>query len=189
MVKAPVNTGRQGSLVGTANRPVDSSLTRRRWFLALVLSAGLAAVVITAARLTTSGANGAAGIPTDAEARSVLTETFERARRVADATAFCEPSAYPLSCETQYNERGGRSAVPAEAPRILESWATSSAHVLTVCGIDGQGKSYRSDFPVERGGGRLRAILDVFWDSKTYSGSRVDGDRVRASPGPQQFSC
>lgn len=154
------------------------------------MSAGLAAVVvIAAARFTTSGDDPTAAVPTDTEARAVLAETFDRARQVADARAFCEPSAYPLSCETQYAERGGRAAVPATAPQILDSWATSSARVLTVCGVDGQGRTYRSDFPVERSDGGLRAILDVFWDSKVYSGSRTDGDPVRVSPGPQQFSC
>ena len=166
-------------------------MTRRPWFLALVASAALAAVIFAAARFTTSEAGSGDGdIPTEAEAQAYLAETHDRAKQAADASAFCEASEAPLTCVNQYRESGGRSAVPSEPPQVVESWTTGKTRVLTVCGVDGVGHTYRADFPVRYGTeGPLITVLDVFWNSKTYSGQKAPGDPVIASPRPQKFSC
>lgn len=161
--------------------------------LALVVGTGLAAVaVITAARLTTPGGgadNTRSARPSEAEARTVLARTHERAKQAGDVLAFCTDTYAPSICINQYNYVGGRAAVPTDPPKVVESRDDGPLRILTVCGVDGLGKTYRADFPVQRDRGRLLAILDVFWDSKT-SNNQPPGEPIHASPRPQaSFSC
>ena len=152
------------------------------------MSAALAAVIFAAARFTTS--DGAGDIPTEAVARTLLAETHDRAKQAADASVFCALSEVPPTCLNQYHEAGGRPAVPSEAPQVVKSWTTGQTRVLTVCGVDGVGHTYRADFPVEKNTrGTVTPILDVFWNSKTYSGNQADGEPVVVSPRPQRLSC
>ncbi|HVF06401.1 MAG TPA: hypothetical protein VNA20_16280 [Frankiaceae bacterium] len=145
--------------------------------------------IITATR-PTSDREPTTGLPTDAQARSILARTYEHATRTTDALAFCAESEVRAICINQYNRGGGRASVPAQEPRIVGSWVTDETRVLTVCGVDGQGETYRSDFPVERRtDGTIIPLLDVFWDSNTYSGNKPDGEPVQASVGPRKSSC
>lgn len=159
----------------------------------LVLAVGtvLAAAVIATARGNSSdGSRRPDVLPTEEEARRVLLGTHERAIQTADAASFCAVSAVTPTCINQYNDRGGRGTVPPQPPQVVAAWRTDDLRVLTVCGVDGRGDTYRADFPVRRErDGSLAALLDVFWDSKTFSGSVSDGQHVSASPGTQQFSC
>ena len=163
--------------------------TRTGIGLALLTIAGVAAVALIAPGSDRRTGAAAARVPTEAEARTVLTATYERARNETDPRRFCEPSEYPLSCLSHYNEAGA-DTVPAAAPQVLGARTTDNALVLSVCGSDGRGRAYRSDFPVVRSDGQLRPLLDVFWTSSTYSGTKPDGERVNVTPrGPHPTGC
>ena len=79
--------------------------------------------------------------------------------------------------------------MPTTRPTIVSSRVTGLSRVLTVCGIDGLGHAYRADFPVERERRGLVVLFEVFWYSKTFSGTVQEGQPVPASPGGQPFSC
>lgn len=151
----------------------------------------VAVFIITATRTTPSDGEPTSGLPTEEQARAILARTYEHATRTRDAITFCAESEVRAICINQYNDRGGRAGVPAQEPQIVDSWVTGDTRVLTVCGVDGRGETYRADFPVQRdtNSSSVIALLDVFWDSKTYSGNKADGVPVPVSPGPQQFSC
>ena len=169
--------------MGDLDRPADQPLTGRPrvWLVAALLTiAGLAAVALTAARPARPDA-APPGVPTEAEARTVLAATYERARNESDPRRFCEPSEYPLSCLNHYNQAGA-DTVPTAPPQVLGARTTDTAVVLSVCGSDGRGRAYRSDFPVVRSDGVLRPLLDVFWTGSTYSGTKPDGQPVDATP-------
>jgi len=177
--------------VGTADRAVNSTLTRKRWLLAFAVGAGLVAVIAaTRPGPWPNHKPNPLSAPTEAEAQQILTATYETAKRSPDGPAFCARSQAQAICLAQYNDRGGRDGVPTTPPALVHSRVLGRSRVLTVCGVDGQGHSYRADFPVERSAnGSLLVGLEVFWDSKTYSGNRADGEPVQVTPGPQKFSC
>ena len=157
----------------------------------LVVGIGLAAVaVFTAARPGGGAGDGARGaLPSEAEARSVLAHTYERAKAATDPRTFCESSGYPLLCRSQYHGVGGLAAVPTAPPKVIGTRADGSTRVLTVCGVDGFGRRYYADFPVERAQGWLQPIYDVFWDSKTFHMQRP-GETIHASPRPPiSYTC
>jgi len=161
---------------------------------ASVVGLGLVvAVVIAAARpsgYATPRPTSAAGVPSDAEARALLTQTYDSAHTAADALAFCASSEARGVCINQYNSEGGRAGVPTAPPTILSSRVQGPSRVLTVCGTTGTGKTYRADFPVERSRqNQTYALLEVFWYSKTFSGTVPDGQPAQVSPGQQAFSC
>lgn len=170
--------------MGALDRPADQLTPRTRALvgLALLTIAGLAAVFLTAARSGRPGGT-TSRRPTEAEARALLTATYHRARQEPDPHRFCEPSEYPLSCLNHYNQAGAET-VPTAPPSVIAARTTDTAMVLSVCGSDGRGRPYRSDFPVVRSGGVLRPVLDVFWTNGTYSGTKRDGEPVDATPRP-----
>lgn len=178
--------------MATPDGAADALLRRpRRQLASLVTGLCLVAAAVFAATRPSGNAQGQrTGTPTDAEARAVLDQTFAAARNAPDALAFCADSQARAICINQYNGRGGRSAVPPTPPTVIGSLLRGPSRVLTVCGVDGRGVTYRADFPVERNAsGELDAVLEVFWDSKTYSGTVPDGQPIPVTPGPQQFSC
>lgn len=119
----------------------------------------------------------------------MLGRTYERALTAPDAFTFCADSQFRAICLGQYDDHGGRPGVPRHAPQVVESWISGATRVLTVCGVDGHGKTYRTDFPVESSPtGSLLPTLEVFWDSKTYS-TKAPGEPILASPRAQKFSC
>lgn len=180
--------------MGAVDGSAHERLSRRHRALivaAILTSVGLAAVILTAARpARPDGAGTLLPRPTEAEARAVLSATYERARQETDPHRFCEPSEYPLSCLNHFYQGGGSARVPTEPPSVIGARTTDTAVVLTVCGTDGSGQPYRSDFPVVRSNGTLRPLLDVFWTGATYSGRKSDGAPVDATPRePQPGGC
>lgn len=107
---------------------------------------------------------------TEAEARAHLDElvTAGQARdfdtlckRLADATFNCERTVADA----------GEGAVPSQPPRLVSavyhpgSEGSVGGWVLTVEGIDGKGKRYRTEVLIFRDEGRVLATNAVYWYS------------------------
>jgi len=116
-------------------------------------------------------------LPTDAQARDTLMLRYADARSAADAEAYCQASKFPSICHTHYNAAGGRAAVPTTPPTVRESEIVGTERVLTVCGVNGAGQLYRSQFPVAWIDGRPAWTLDVFWK------------RAASTAAPATYAC
>jgi hypothetical protein len=141
-----------------------------------VLGLGLLAIVSTAAAvlLTRDGS----GLPpvTEAEARAYLAQIVA-AGQAHDFTALCNLNGAVLNCERQL-ALAGRDAVPKEPPTVVatrfegkETQEDTPTFVLSVQGIDGRGKPYRTEVGVfweDRG--RLKAINAVYWSNFKVAG-------------------
>ncbi|MCU0491182.1 MAG: hypothetical protein MUD01_06325 [Chloroflexaceae bacterium] len=136
---------------------------------------------------------------TQAEAEALLIKAQEYAK-AQDTVKLCELNGFPQTsptslCMDHINMRGGLAGIPSDPPRIVDTFVmddirhangtmTSGGRVLVVEGVDGLGKSYRSEFFVtpatEPGplGNWLRVPFPVYW-----SGVRVSGGNPRAGPG------
>jgi hypothetical protein len=143
---------------------------RRRALLVaatLTLMAGAAA-----ATLALQGDDGRS-LPTEAQARAALDRKYREAQ-AGDGRVYCADTWTPDMCESQWDRLGGQAAVPRTPPRVAEVREQDGYRVLRVCGTDGRGQSYRTDFVVGLDEGKLALILPVFWNGATFSG--VHGD-------------
>jgi hypothetical protein len=129
-------------------------------------------VAIAGAILTQRSAHGPT-VPSEAQARTALDTKFMVAQS-GDAHAFCGDTDIVEMCESQWERLGGKEAVPRTAPRIASVREQDGYRVLRVCGDDGLGQRYRSDFVVGIKKRRLAYVLPVFWNGATFSGVRGD---------------
>jgi hypothetical protein len=106
-------------------------------------------------------------VPTDGEARTVLLDRYARALATKDAAAFCHGSRFAELCQRTYRVAGGRAAVPTSPPVVQRSEVGGMARVLTVCGVNGRGRPYRTQFSVSSVDGGLAWLPDVFWEEAT----------------------
>lgn len=105
----------------------------------------------------------------------MLAHFVDVAKTARDAESFCTSSFLGEACEADFVRAGGSVAVPSDEPEVVATRSGGpNVLVLVVCGIDGRGTSYRSDFPVERDGASLRATLPVYWAGVSFSGSHGD---------------
>jgi hypothetical protein len=132
-------------------------------------------VAIAAVILTQRSAHGPT-VPSEAQARAALDTKF-RVAQSGDARAFCGDTDIVDMCESQWERLGGKQAVPRTAPRIASVREQDGYRVLRVCGNDGLGQRYRSDFVVGIKNRRIAYVLPVFWNGATFSG--VHGDEAQ----------
>ena len=79
--------------------------------------------------------------------------------------------------------------MPTEKPRVVSAREQNGYRVLRVCGTDGRGQQYRTDFVVGMDDDKIVYALPVFWNGATFSGvrgddtGRVDAARPTTDPG------
>ena len=141
--------------------------------VAVALLAGAAATTLALQR------DDGGSVPTEAQARAALSRKYHQAQS-GDARMFCADTSTPDMCESQWDRLGGQAAVPRTPPRVAEAREQDGYRVLRVCGTDGRGQSYRTDFVVGLEDGKLALILPVFWNGATFSGVHGDDTPPRA---------
>jgi hypothetical protein len=139
---------------------------------ALVVVAVVVVAAATATALALGGDDGSS-VPTEAQARAALDTKFRQAQ-AGDLQAFCGDTDIAEMCASQWERLGGQAAVPRTPPRIASVREQDGYRVLRVCGADGQGRPYRTDFVVGLDDGKVAYVLPVFWNGATFSG--VHGD-------------
>lgn len=113
------------------------------------------------------------GPPSDAEARAALAEQVAALKADPTVEAYCGSDDF---CLRHWQEAGGTAAIPPGPPHVLLSRESPPfTRVLVVCGRDGLGRPYRSDFPVSRPAAKLEAWLTVFWANTRYDGYKPEG--------------
>ena len=177
-------------MLGTAHRSVD--VIRRR-YLATATCVAVALVVVLGVALTRHPRHSVAAAtePTDAQARALLLAKFDVAQR-HDMVGYCGDTSSPEMCANHWDRAGGVPAVPTSQPRIAGSRAEGGYRALRVCGTDGLGRAYRSDFLVQLHGGRPQAVLAVFWSDRRWSGVFNEGEEptsVTAGSGGPTEDC
>lgn len=158
--------------------------SRTPWWM---VAAGLAALGVAACQHTSDGRNGSR-VPTEAEARGVLAQYEAAAAKATDAASYCAISFIREMCESSFNRHGGIAGVPTSPPTIVSSSRVEGGfiRVLVLCGKDGLGKPYRTDFPVERDlehPETLRAGMPVYWSGAKYEGLKSDDFVPTVQPG------
>lgn len=142
-----------------------------------------------------SSERSAARPPSEAEARRALDERVRALAADPRRETYCAGNGF---CPRHWDRAGGAAAVPKQPPHVLTTWTGRDVRVLVLCGRDGLGRPYRSDFPVRNAGaGRLEALLIVFWADTEYSGYKPDGEPVLVtldasesrSPVPNPSEC
>lgn len=155
-----------------------------------MISAARLLAVLAASATVVAGCSGDGGpeVPTEAQAREALDAKFQQAR-TGDADAFCDDTDIPEMCKGQWERRGGQEAVPEEKPRIVDVREQDGYRVVRVCGTDGRGQDYRSDFVVGLDDGAVTYVLPVFWNGATFSGVHGD-DTGKVDPAtPEPVTC
>ena len=158
----------------------------RRVALALSL---VVAVALAGAAMAMSGDGDSPAAPTEAQARAALETKFTQAQ-TRDPEAYCADTEIVAMCQSQWQQLGGSKAVPTEPPRVVSSRVQDGFRVLRICGTDGIGEPYRTDFVVGTGEDGVTYELPVFWTGATFSG--VHGDdtgRVDTATEPTAQGC
>lgn len=156
-----------------------------------VALAVVGALAVAGAAVAMSGDDGEEPrVPTEAQARTALETKFEQAR-AGGPKAYCAATKVVAMCESQWQQLGGSEAVPTERPRVVSSRVQDGFRVLRICGTDGTGQDYRTDFVVGLSDdGEVTYELPVFWTGATFSG--VHGDdtgRVDAPAESVDVAC
>lgn len=83
-----------------------------------------------------------------------------------------------------------RSGLPDADPQILRSRVQGGHRILELCGLNGHGEHYRSDFPTFCDDGVIRTVHPVFWLNLRFVGDGTS-DEVAAprSAGQATSSC
>jgi hypothetical protein len=141
----------------------------------------VAAVVVvagaTATTLAVQRGDDGPSTPTEAEARAALDTKFSQAQG-GDPNVFCDDTDIPDMCKSQWERLGGQEGAPRTPPRIASSREQDGYRVLRVCGDDGRGQPYRTDFVVGKEDGKLAYVLPVFWNGATFSGVHSDDAKI-----------
>jgi hypothetical protein len=88
-------------------------------------------------------------------------------------------------CANHWDRAGGNAAVPTEPPSVAASRTDAGFRALRVCGTDGLGNHYRSDFLVQLHDSKPQAVLAVFWSDRTWSGLRPDDEQPSPAGQPR----
>lgn len=131
------------------------------------------------------------GLPTVTEAQSFLDRLVVLTHQ-GDLAGLCE-FAGDLNC-IDHLDLAGRDAVPSDPPRVIASTGMPTSmingqqiiggQVLTVCGIDGRQRPYRSQVLVFRNGSTLAAINPVYWDGISIAGGNPPISAASPPSGP-----
>jgi len=119
------------------------------------------------------------------DATSLLGEFFDLAQQ-HDSATFCARSTVLSAdmCRLDWVRSGDAAGVPTQPARVLATRREKDLVALRVCGVDGRGQPYVSDFVVEQTGTRTIVPFPVFWAGKTYSGTVPDGQPEVVQPRP-----
>ena len=153
---------------------------RRTWLLVAALGATVSP--------SACGGDGGQAVPTEQQARAALDTKFEQAKS-GDPEAFCGDTHIPDMCRSQWERLGGTGGVPKDRPRVVSAREQDGYRVLRVCGTDGRGQQFRTDFVVGMDDDKIVYALPVFWNGATFSGvhgddtGRVDEARPTSSAG------
>ena len=120
------------------------------------------------------------GPPTEAEAREVLAKQAAKLAANPTKQAYCGDNAF---CPMAWDQAGGDAAVPKTPPHVLSATVSESVQVLTVCGRDGRGRPYQSQFPVWTVGDGPVGILLVYWGNTPFGGTQTAA-ALPATPTP-----
>lgn len=150
---------------------------------------GLAAALLiaTLAACGPIAATPAAGtVPTDVEARSLLSLVVDAAQR-RDFAALC---AYGDANCVDVLEAAGRDRVPLAPPHVVGTRQLPPTDdrfgglVLQLCGLTDDGQVYRTEMLILRTGAGLKAVQPIYW-----SGMRVPADGVVGADGRLDVAC
>lgn len=144
----------------------------------------IAIAALSLAACQTDDASEGKRVPSEAQARVVLEQYVAAAGTAKTAKDYCTISFLGEGCETDFEWAGGPEAIPTSRPSVVDASRTvgDNIRVLIVCGTDGKGRSYKSDFPVERDTehGNVRAVMPVYWGGVGFSG-KVSGDQPQTA--------
>jgi hypothetical protein len=159
-----------------------------------VIVAGVVAVGAVAAGVGIAGYDGPADPrPRTDDATALLGQFFDLTQHRDSATFCSRPTVLSADmCKHDWSRSGDAAGVPTQPPRVLSTRSEKDLVVLRVCGVDGRGQPYLSDFVVEQTGARTVVPFPVFWAGKTYSGTVPGGqpEVVQARPpGSPQPGC
>lgn len=154
----------------------------RRWGL-------IALTVVSLAACRDSGSDGSR-VPTESQAKAILEKFVTAAKTAKTAREFCAASLPGDDCQDQVGWAGGDASIPKSTPTVVDSSRVvgDNIRVLVVCGTDGLGRSYESDFPVihDSDHNTTFATQPVYWGGLGFSGE-VPADEPQtagaASPG------
>ena len=137
--------------------------------------------------LAAMGCNGIAVVPSLEEATAMLGRLASYAQ-AGDFDGLCAVG--DGNCRRALNQVGETSA-PDEPPTVLGSRVVDAdpavgsfpGRVLGLCGLDGNGRVYRSEILVFRdAGGSLRVVNPVFWNNTSIAGGRESLGSPAPSP-------
>lgn len=123
--------------------------------------------------------------PRSGGATALLGEFFDLAQQRDPATFCGRPAVLSVDmCKLDWSRSGDNAGVPKQPARVLSTRREKDLVALRVCGIDGRGQPYLSDFVVEQTDARTVVPFPVFWAGKTYSGTVHDDqpEVVQARP-------
>ena len=129
------------------------------------------------------------------EATSLLNQAVAHAQ-ARDLDKLCNLCSSHGICWHQWEDAGGGQAVPAEPPRIVDTYLLPTMHlknggwapggrVLVLEGVDGLGRLYRTEFFVFWTGGdwgvkELAVINGVYWSGYGIGQCDEDGSCITA---------
>ena len=129
--------------------------------------------------------------PTLGEAQSILDRLVVLAHQ-GDFAGLCAVG-NDLNC-VDHLDLAGRDAVPSDPPQVIASTEIPSSTLngqqsigglaLTVCGVDGRQRPYRSEVLVFRNGSTLAAINPIYWDGISIVGGATPVSAASPSAGP-----
>lgn len=132
------------------------------------------AILISALALISIASCSTGRAPTETQARSALSESVSMAKS-GDVERLCHVhGSHAYLCLNDLARLGGRSSAPLAAPHIASSKSVDGSRgwLLSVCGRDGFGRPYRTDFVVYRRAGQLDVPYPVYWSG------RIIGDKI-----------
>lgn len=160
-----------------------------RWVIAICvicLAVAIATYGVLVWRLSAYNENTEVSVE---EATSVLNQAVAYAQ-ARDLDRLCDLCSSNGICRHQWEYAGGGQAVPGEPPQIVDTYLLPTVHlknggwapggrVLVLEGVDGLGKSYRTEFFVFRsrysGLDGLAAINGVYWSGASTGQCDEDG--------------
>lgn len=130
-------------------------------------------------------------VPSDTQARDLL----QRATTLAQQGRFDELCSLGGTACSKFLSAVGVTAVPKSSPTILKSepefpqpvdqgQLTAAGRKLTVCGIDGNGRPYRTEMLVTWRDGQLHLVEPIYW-----SGMTINGPQQTPTSPPPMTGC
>ena len=123
----------------------------------------------------------------DATARELLRDRVAKLAVAPTREGFCSGDDDGW-CRSHWLSAGGDRAAPWIPPHVLDSVVRDGIRVLVLCGRDGTGEVYGSDYPVTFRDGRPTPNLPIHWYGLLFSGrgsaSEIAGEGHGAPPVP-----